>query len=89
MKIYIYQRRNHILADDHTAKTIPDTLELTCVIIDVMPLVRVIGKPRDAQTFGDVADTFSRVILSHCSDSYSRVDVVFDVYMELSTKDAT
>ncbi len=53
-----------------------------------MALVRAFGKPRDAQTFGDVSDTFSRVILSHCKDSCSRVDV-FDVYKELSTKDAT
>ncbi len=90
--LYIPKQKSalsHIQADNHTTKTIPDILELTCVIIDAMALLRAIGKPRDAQTFGDVADTFSRVILSHCTDSCSRLDVVYDVYMELSTKDAT
>ena len=44
--------------------------------------------PKDATTFGDLADAFNRHIRSQAKD-FSRVDVVFDRREEQSLKDNT
>ena len=44
--------------------------------------------PKDATTFGDLADAFNRHIRSQAKD-FSRVDVVFDRWEEQSLKDNT
>jgi hypothetical protein len=79
----------HILADEHIVRSIPVTDELTCCIIDAMATVRAIGRPKEATTFGDLGDIFCRSVLGHLGNSCSRVDVVFDTYIDLSIKSVT
>ncbi len=45
-------------------------------------------KPYDSNAFGELAYTFSEVVLEHFKDSCTLVDLEFDVYDTLSAKDA-
>lgn len=70
-------------------KQLPPTNLKTCVIIDGQALVQAIGKPPNAQSFGQLADVFVTSVFSHFSATCSRVDVVFDRYEEHTIKDST
>ena len=56
---------SHIIADDHTVDVIPQTDEESCVIIDGMALVQMIGKPTACTTFGDLADVYCQSLHKH------------------------
>ena len=47
-----------------------------------------LGKPNDAHTFGQYADEFVKFILTE-GQAYSRIDVTFDRYRDLSIKGGT
>ena len=51
-----------------------------------MELVYSIGKPTGASTFGDLADVVIQSMRSNLSNVCTRVDVVFDRYIEHSIK---
>ena len=55
------------------------------LIIDGQALVVAIGKPHGASTFGDLADVFIQNVL-HSGESFSRIDVLFDRYYDVSIK---
>lgn len=66
----------------------PATLTLTgrsCLIIDGQALVMSIGKPENATTFGDIADTLVSAI-ENLAKKYCRIDIIFDRYIPLSIK---
>ena len=50
-----------------------------------MALVRAIGKPPNASTFGDYADMF----IQKMTANLTRVDLVFDQYLQNSIKGGT
>ncbi|KAK3917997.1 LexA repressor [Frankliniella fusca] len=58
------------------------------LIIDGQALIMSIGKPHNAQTFGDLANAVTNRIKS-LSSNYQRVDVVFDRYNKHSIKAET
>lgn len=58
----------------------------TCTIIDGMALVRAIGKPPNALTFGDYADIFMQNVTGYLHGNITRVDLVFDQYQQNSIK---
>ena len=61
----------------------------TCTIIDGQALVQATGKPKSANTFGDLAQIFSSTCLSYMKKPCTRVDVVFDRYENDSIKAGT
>ena len=61
----------------------------TCYIIDAMGVVQALGKPSKAKTFGDLADSFVKLVLQNFSEHTTRIDVVFDSYKNNSIKSAT
>ena len=75
-----------ILVKDVVKSTIPSSTLKTCTIIDGMSLVQAIGKPKDSDKFGDLADVFTTSVCTHLSGSCTRVDVVLDQYKEASIK---
>ena len=82
-----------VLADKLTEDiACPDAIELhhssSCLIIDGQALVVALGKPADAVTFGDLADTYVRAVLK-AGSNYQRIDIVFDRYREETIKGAT
>lgn len=81
----------HILEENSTADVLPPAQAgmRTATIIDGMALVQELGKPKDAHTFGDLADVYKGCVLSNFSTTCSRVDVVFDTYLEDSVKAGT
>ena len=48
----------------------------------------VVGKPDDAITFGDLADTYVKTVLK-ASSTYQRIDIVFDRYRGQTIKSST
>ncbi len=78
----------HILEDGLGLAQPPKTSTPICIVIDAMAVVQAIGKPIDASTFGDLADSFCRSIFSHFKTA-TRVDVVFDQYRNKSIKSGT
>ena len=64
---------------------LPTTLP-TYTIINGMKLIYSIGKPTGASTFGDSADIVNQSMRSNVSNVCTRVDVVFDRYIEHSIK---
>jgi len=80
---------SHLLTDAHVLKELPTTDNTTCVVIDGMALVQAIGKPAKAKTFGDLADIFTKNVFKSFSATCTRIDVVFDRYLALSTKSTT
>ena len=61
----------------------------TCTIIDGMALVRAMGKPQHASTFGEYADVFTQRVTSNLDGNFTRVDIVFDWYQQNSIKNRT
>jgi len=63
--------------------TCPEAIELhdtsSCLIIDGQALVVSLGRPDNAVTFGDLADTYVRAVL-RAGYKYQRIDIVFDRY---------
>ena len=51
----------------------------TCIIIDGQALVHSIGKPAEANTFGDLGETFADAV-THLGQSYQRIYIIFDRY---------
>ncbi len=70
----------------------PETIELhdqsACLIIDGQALVVAIGKPINAENFGDLSDVFVKSVLQTGS-KYKRIDIVFDRYRDMSIKSST
>ena len=66
--------------------TLPSSEMNTCLLIDGSAFIQAIGKPENAKTFGDLADTFTRNVFNRLCSEYSRVDVLFDRYLETSIK---
>ena len=61
----------------------------TCTVIDGMALVRAVGKPLNASTFGDYADIFMQKVTCYRHGNITRVDLVFDQYQQNSIKAGT
>ena len=51
------------------------------LVIDGQAVVISIGKPQEAKTFGDLADTFVKSILQSGTE-FQRIDVLFNRYHE-------
>ena len=82
-----------VLAEILTADiACPATIDLhdrsACLVIDGQARVVAIGKPAEANTFGDLGDVFVKSVL-HSGALYGRIDVVFDRYREESIKAGT
>lgn len=62
----------------------------TCVLINDQAVVRAIGQPSSAKTFGDLADIVICLseMKNHGTPS-TRVDVLFDKYNDLSIRSGT
>ena len=54
-----------------------------------MAIVQAIGKPAGIETFGDYANYICKSVLANFSDTFTRVDVIFDCYNSDSIKKAT
>ncbi|ROL03949.1 UDP-N-acetylglucosamine/UDP-glucose/GDP-mannose transporter [Anabarilius grahami] len=65
------------------------SLVRTCTIIDGMALVRAIGKPQNASTFGDYADICIQKVTGDLHGNITRVGLVFDQYLQNSIKGGT
>ena len=76
----------HILCDDYKEKLLPETDRPTCVIVDGMAVVQALGKPSNATTFGDLADSFCNQVFSNLRGTQTRLDIVFDDYRQKSIK---
>ena len=59
------------------------------MIIDGIALVRAMGKPPNATTFGDYADAFTKKVKSNLHHNITRVDILFDRYHRNSIKTGT
>ena len=69
----------------------PSAIDLkgsACLLIDGMALVAAVGKPADAQTFGDYADRFQNAVLV-AGLRYQQIHVLFDRYEKSSIKAGT
>lgn len=62
------------------------SVETTGIITDEMAFPRAIGKPRQAETSGALADFFVASVASYFRPSCTCVDVVFNRYKENSIK---
>jgi len=69
-----------------TFETLPPSPLKTATLIDGQGLVQAIGRPNDANTFFDLADSFFRAV---CSKPGARIDLVFDRYLDESIKGGT
>ena len=66
-----------ILEDGVAYESLPPSTDMpTCTIIDGQALVLVIGKPKGAKTFADLADVFVQTVFRHANNDCTRVDVV-------------
>lgn len=74
---------------DIITNTMPSLNEDICIVIDAMSIIRSMGKPNGAVTFGHYATCFQNKVCRHFSTKCKRVDVVFDSYMKMSIKDGT
>jgi len=74
-----------ITADIASSPTIP-RVNQEHLIIDGFALVHAIGKPKGANTFGDLAKIYDQAVYQ---GPYNRVDIVFDRYQEYSIKSGT
>ena len=61
----------------------------TCLLIDALALIQAIGKPEKTNSFGDLADVFLAIVTGKFGKGYSRVDVLFDRYLQTSIKDGS
>ena len=60
----------------------------SCLIIDGQALMVALGKPENAQTFGDLAETYVSTVMKSGAN-YQRIDTVFDRYREETIKGTT
>ncbi|KAG1652798.1 hypothetical protein GQR58_026049 [Nymphon striatum] len=70
-------------------KSLPKSEAKTCLLIDGAALIQAIGKPAKAQTFEDFSVEFCNSVLKRFGPVYSRVDLLFDRYQDLSIKSGT
>ncbi|KAG1661763.1 hypothetical protein GQR58_021271 [Nymphon striatum] len=70
-------------------KSLPKSEAKTCLLIDGAALIQAIGKPAKAQTFEDLSVEFCNSVLKRFGSVYSRVDLLFDRYQDLSIKSGT
>ncbi|KAG1652112.1 WD repeat-containing protein WRAP73 [Nymphon striatum] len=70
-------------------KSLPKSEAKTCLLIDGAALIQAIGKPAKAQTFEDLSVEFCNSVLKRFGPVYSRVDLLFDRYQDLSIKSGT
>ena len=80
---------SHILQEHTVQNNAPSNHTQNCTIIDGMAAVQSIGNRPGAKTFGEWCDIFLKYVASHFSERCSRVDVVFDRYLENSIKGGT
>ncbi|KAG1649565.1 Mpv17-like protein 2 [Nymphon striatum] len=69
-------------------KSLPKSEAKTCLLIDGAALIQAIGKPAKAQTFEDLSVEFCNSV-QRFRPVYSRVDLLFDRYQDLSIKSGT
>ena len=67
----------------------PEDANDTCTIIDGMASVQALENRGKSATFGKWCDKFQSYVLSHFSDKCTRVDIVFDRYLDNSIKGGT
>ena len=77
-----------ILIQSVTCPTEISNDEPSCLIIDGQAAVMSLGKPSKANTFGYYADEFVKFIFRQ-GQAYSRIDVTFDRYRDISIKVGT
>ncbi|KAG1693201.1 hypothetical protein GQR58_007155 [Nymphon striatum] len=70
-------------------KSLPKSEAKTCLLIDGAAIIQAIGKPAKAQTFEDLSVEFCNSVLKRFGPVYSRVDLLFDRYLDLSIKSGT
>ncbi|KAG1654512.1 hypothetical protein GQR58_024970 [Nymphon striatum] len=70
-------------------KSLPKSEAKTCLLIDGAALIQAIGKPAKAQTFEDLSVEFCNSVLKRFGPVYSRVDLLFGRYQDLSIKSGT
>jgi hypothetical protein len=61
----------------------------TCTILDGMAIVQSLGNRFGANTFGEWCDNFQKSVNTHFSETCTRVDIVFDQYLDNSIKGGT
>ena len=84
---------NFDLAFDFLIQSVTCPIEISidepsCLVIDGQAALMSLGKPSKANTFGDYADEFEKFIFRQ-GQAYSRIDVTFDRYRDLSIKVGT
>jgi hypothetical protein len=71
---------------------VPEAIQLhessSCLIIDGRALIVGFGKPADARTFGDLADTYVKTVLKS-GLRYQRIDVIFNRCRKQTIKSTT
>ena len=80
---------SNILQENVAQTHTPSNQDKTCTIIDGMAAVQSLAIRSGAKTFGEWCDNFLKHIVSHFSSSCTRVDVVFDRYLDNSIKGGT
>ena len=83
------QLQDLLIKDTEVAKSLPKSIAKTCLIINAQAQIQAMGKPDKAVTFGDLSDEFCSSIKKRFGCLYSRVDVVFDRYQDMSIKSGT
>ena len=73
---------SNILQENVAQTHTPSNQDKTCTIIDGMAAVQSLANRCGAKTFGEWCDNFLKYIVSHFSSSCTRVDVVFDRYLD-------
>ena len=69
--------------NEHLVQRIPEN---AATIIDAMGLVQKINVASSQTTFGSVANTFFTMALNEGGPQSTRIDIVFDMYREISIK---
>lgn len=80
---------SHILQEHTVQNQAPLNHSKTCPIIDGMAAIQSMGNCPGAKTFRKWCDLFLKYVVSHFSNRCSRIDVVFDRYLENSIKGGT
>jgi hypothetical protein len=80
---------SNILQNNESQSQVPINLDKTCCIIDAMAAVQSLANRSGAKTFGEWCDNFLKYIVSKFSASCTRVDVVFDRYLDNSIRQGT
>ena len=79
-----------LLMDDIDCDTIPQKDGTVAIVVDGMAFIRSSGKPQNATTFGDIAQTMKSSLITVCKKYGSqRLDLVFDRYRTDSVKSGT